>query len=98
MWVRPNIATNWILHHDNAPTHAAFSEEQFLTSGITVMPQPPYSPYLAPCDFFLFQKAKSAVKGHHFKSAEDIQTSVTQALNNIHQGAFQECHKQRKHC
>jgi len=47
--VCPNIATNWILHHDNAPAHAAFSVAQFLTSkGITVMPQLPYSPDLVP--------------------------------------------------
>jgi len=93
--VRPNIATNWILHHDNAPAHAAFSVVQFLTSkGITVMLQPPYSPDLVPCDFFLFKKAKSAMKGHHFESTEDIQRSVTQALNNIPQAAFQECYKQ----
>jgi len=59
MRVRPHIATNWILHHDNAPAHTAFSVAQFLTSkGITVMPQPPYAPDLAPCDFFLFQKNK----------------------------------------
>ena len=38
MQVQPNIATNWILHHDNAPAHAAFPVAQFLTSkGITVM-------------------------------------------------------------
>jgi len=96
--VHPNIATNWILHHDNAPAHAAFSVAQFLTSkGITVMPEPPYSPVLAPCDFFLFQKAKSAMKRHHFESTEDIQRSVTQALNDIPQAAFQECYKQWQH-
>jgi hypothetical protein len=49
------------------------------------MPQPPYSPDLAPCDFFLFQKVKSAVKGHHFESREDNQRAVTQALNDIPQ-------------
>jgi transposase len=57
------------------------------------MPQPPYSPDLAPCDF-LFQKAKSAMKGNHFESTEDIRRSVTQALNDIPQAAFQECYKQ----
>ena len=94
MRLRPNIATNWILHHDNATAHAAFSVAQFLTfKGIMVMPQPPYTPDLAPCDFFLFQKTKSAVKGHHFESTEDIQWSVTQALNEIPQAAFQECYK-----
>ena len=58
------------------------------------MLQPPYSHDLAPCDFFLFQKVKSAVKGHHFESTEDIQTSITQALNDIPQIAYQECYKQ----
>jgi hypothetical protein len=56
-----------------------------------VMMQPPYSPNLAPCDFFLFQKVKKAVKGHHFQSTDDIQKSVTQVLNDIPQNAFQEC-------
>ena len=62
-----------------------------------VMLQPPYSPDLAPCDFFLFQKVKSAVKGHHFESTEDIQRSVTQVLNDIPQKVFQECYKQWQH-
>jgi len=54
------------------------------------MLQPPYSPDLAPCDFYLFQKVKLAVKGHHFESTEDIQRSVTQILNDIPQTAFHE--------
>jgi len=98
MRVHPNIATNRILHHDNAPAHAAFCVAQFLTSkGIMVKPQPPYLPDLAPRDFFLFQKTKSAVKGRHFESTEDIQRSVTQALNDIPQATFQECYKQWQH-
>jgi len=98
MRVHPNIAKNWILHHDNATAHAALSAVQFLTSTcITVMPRPPYSSDLAPCDFFLFQKAKSAVKGHRFGSREDIQRSVTQALNDVPQAAFQECYKEWQH-
>ena len=41
----------------------SFSVVQFLTSkGITLKPQPPYSPNLAPYDFLLFKKAKSARK------------------------------------
>jgi hypothetical protein len=39
MRVRRNIAQNWILRHDNVPTHVALSVVQFLTSKcITVMP------------------------------------------------------------
>jgi hypothetical protein len=47
--------------------------------------QPPYSPDLAACHFFLFQKVKSAGKGKHFVSTENFQRSVTQVLNDIPQ-------------
>jgi len=50
--VRPSTANNWILHH-NAPCHMAISVIEFLAKkGIPVVPQPPYSPNLSPCDFF----------------------------------------------
>jgi hypothetical protein len=58
------------------------------------MLQPPYSPDLTPCDFLLFQKAKTALKGHHFESTVGIQTSVTQVLNEIPQYAVYEWYKQ----
>jgi hypothetical protein len=61
------------------------------------MLQPPYSNDLAPCDLFLFQKVKLAVKGHNFESTEEIQRSVTQTLKDIPQAAFQECYKQWQH-
>ncbi|XP_052748163.1 protein GVQW3-like [Galleria mellonella] len=71
--VRPNIARNWILHHDNAPCHTALSVSQYLASkGIAVLQQPPYSSDMSPCDFFLLPRTKSVVKGTHFESIEDI--------------------------
>jgi transposase len=54
--VRPEIANTWMLHHDNALCHRAVSVDEFLTKkGSPVVPQPPYSPDLSPCDF-LFPK------------------------------------------
>jgi len=51
--VRPSIANNWMLHHDNAPCHMAISLIEFLAKkSIPMVPQPPYSPDLSPCDFF----------------------------------------------
>ncbi|UYV76739.1 hypothetical protein LAZ67_14001920 [Cordylochernes scorpioides] len=48
---------NWLLHHDNAPAHTLLLVRDFLAKNNTLMmPQPPYSPDLAPCDFFLFPK------------------------------------------
>jgi len=51
--VRPGIARTWMLHHDNAPYHTAVSINEFLAEkNIPVVPQPPFSPSLSPCDLF----------------------------------------------
>jgi len=43
---------NLINHHDNAPAHRSFKVSQFLVkNNMKVIPHPPYSPDLAPCDF-----------------------------------------------
>jgi len=58
---RPELwrAGNWLLHDDNAPSHRTLVTREFLAhNSITALPQPPYSPDLAPCDFFLFPKMK----------------------------------------
>ena len=58
---------NLIIHHDNAPAHRSFKVSQFLAkNNMTVIPHPPYSPDLAPCDFFLFPKLKLQMKGRRF--------------------------------
>jgi histone-lysine N-methyltransferase SETMAR len=88
-----------MIHHNNALPHSTLSGALFLISKcMTVMPQPPYSPVLTPCESFLFQKVKSAVKEHHFEFTEDIQRKETQVLNDIPQGVFQESYKQWQHC
>jgi len=61
------------------------------------MPQPPSSPDLAPCHFFLFPKVKLTVKGHNFESTESIQRALTQALNYIPQNASQVRYKEWQH-
>ena len=52
-----------MLHHDNAPAQASLLIREFLTKHeTTVVPQTPYSPDLAPEDFFLFPNLKSSLK------------------------------------
>jgi len=42
VYVRPSIANNWMLHHDNPPCHTAICVIEFLAKkGIPVVPQPP---------------------------------------------------------
>ena len=61
--VQPEIADTCMLHHDNTPCHTAISVNEFFTKkGIPVVPQPPYSPDLSPCDFFLSQNSNSTSK------------------------------------
>jgi hypothetical protein len=47
---------------------------------------------------FYFKTFKTALKGHHFESTEDIQRSVRKVLNDIPQNAFQERYNQWQHC
>jgi hypothetical protein len=51
--LRPEIwRQNWLLHHNNAPSHTSFFTREFLTkNNMTGIPHPPYSPDLAPCNF-----------------------------------------------
>ena len=50
----------WCLH-DNAPAHSSHLIQHFLAKhGIPVVRQPPYSPDMAPYDFWLFPKLKTA--------------------------------------
>jgi len=64
---------DWILNHGNAPAHTSHLVQQFLSKhGTAQLQQPPYSPDLAPYDFFLFPRLKKVLKGHRFKATEDI--------------------------
>jgi transposase len=83
---------SWILHHDNAPAHASLLIRDFLAKHeTTVLPRPPYSPDLAPADFFLFQKLKSTLKGRRFHSVVEIKEKSLEDLRAIPKNAFQDC-------
>jgi len=67
---------SWLHHHDNAPAHNALGIREFLAkNNIGVLEQPPYSPDLAPYDFFLFPKFKEVIKGTRFQDSEAIKTA-----------------------
>jgi transposase len=80
-----------MLHHDNAPAHASLLIREFLAKQETIVePQPPYSPDLAPADFFLFRKLKSTLKGRPFWTVEEIKENSLQDLRAIPQNTFQD--------
>lgn len=102
---RPELWKNksWVLHHDNAPSHSSLLVSQFLAGNeIAVLPHPPYSPDLAPADFFLFPKLKTTLKGRRFQSVDEIQQNSQRQLRTISQnefqGAFQQWQKRWERC
>ncbi|UYV72635.1 hypothetical protein LAZ67_10000121 [Cordylochernes scorpioides] len=91
---RPEKGTNgdWILHHDNARPHTAHLVTSFLAkNGTQILPQPPYSPDIAPNDFFLFPKLKAVLKGRHFDTRDDIIEKSLLALKSIPKEAYKNC-------
>ena len=50
---------------------------------ITQVTQPPCSPELVPCDFWLFPKLKSPLKGKRFQTIDEIQENTTGQLMTI---------------
>ena len=75
------------------------SVRQFLTkNGMTTASHPPspYSPDLAPCDFFLFPRMKRGLKGKRFQNVEDVREKMTEALKAITLQEFQNCFEQWK--
>jgi transposase len=60
------------------------------------VPHPPYSPDLAPADFFLFPKLKIDLKGRRFQTIEEIQENAIRELRAITESAFQKAFQQWK--
>ena len=54
----------WFLHWDNAPAHTARVVQDYLAKRrVKMLEHAPYSPDLAPADFFNFPKVKEALAG-----------------------------------
>ena len=61
------------LHIDNARSHNSKMTMQSISNyKIVRIPHPPYSPDIAPCDFWLFGKLKEYLKGKRFDSETEL--------------------------
>lgn len=71
---RPHLARKKILfHQDNARVHTcAVAMAKIHELHYELVPHPPYSPDLAPCDYFLFPNLKKWLGGKRFRSNEEI--------------------------
>ena len=83
-------SAQWHFHQDNAPVHNSILVTDYLSKmDIKTVRHPPYSPDLAPCDFWLFPK----LWGCHYETIEEMKEPVTKVIDTLtHEdfhGAFQ---------
>ena len=89
----------WHFHQDNASVHNSILVTDYLTKmGIKTVPQPPYSPDLAPCDFWLFPK----LRGCRYETMEEMKEAVMKVIDTLTQkdfhGAFQKLLERYNKC
>ena len=62
-----------------------------------VVPHPPYTKDLTPCDFWMFPKLKSELKGRRFEDIEELKEVSQKASQEVLKGFtgddFSECFK-----
>ena len=64
--------------------------DHFAKNSTHIVPQPPYSPDLAPCEFWLFPKLKRP-RELRFDTIEEIQAESKKALKAIPEIEFNNC-------
>ena len=84
---------------DNAPVNNSILVTDYLTEmGIKTVSQPPYSPDLSPCDFWLFPK----LRGCRYERIKEMKGAVTKVIDTLTQedfdGAFQKLLEQYNKC
>ncbi len=81
---RPEKCNGFILLHDNAPPHKNSEIPYFCAAkSIEVLPHPPYSSDLAPCDFRLFPNVKNHLVGKSSHSDPQLKRRVKSFLNSF---------------
>lgn len=80
---RPSQGLHMIkLHHDNGKPHAHKDVVSYLESeDVTIMPHPPNSPDLAPCDFWLFDLIKQNLDDQD--NAESLYEAVVKFMKSL---------------
>jgi hypothetical protein len=75
---------NWLLHHDNAPSHTSVLNQHFWRN-IKWLSSPTHcTPDLAPCDYFLYPKNESETERtpvwYHWEDSSRIAESIWHCL------------------
>ncbi|EFN89072.1 Histone-lysine N-methyltransferase SETMAR, partial [Harpegnathos saltator] len=88
-----------LFHHDNAPAHTSALAAVKLVELVPyeLLPHPPYSPDLAPCDFFLFPNLKKSLAGQKFESNEEVIAAMEAYFADLEKTYFSDGLKKLEH-
>ena len=77
---RPKLQ-NVIILHDNTSTHKAICVRDLLRRWRwKVLDHPPYSMDFLPCDYDLIHKLEDSLRGHRFRTRDDIPIAVRRLI------------------
>ena len=80
------LKKQWFLLQDNTRPHITAVALAALTEfGGTALKHPPYSPDLAPCDFWAFPTLKRQLRGKRFSSHDEVRSTTAAVLKEVSQ-------------
>ncbi|KFD62191.1 hypothetical protein M514_25676 [Trichuris suis] len=86
---RGKLSCKVLLLHDNAPAHRAkVALAAIQQCGFGQIDHPPYSPDLAPSDYFLFGNLKQHLRGTVFSDDNELKSAVQDYLNSRDKNFF----------
>uniref|UniRef100_A0A5S6Q7A8 Tc1-like transposase DDE domain-containing protein n=1 Tax=Trichuris muris TaxID=70415 RepID=A0A5S6Q7A8_TRIMR len=86
---RGKLSRKVLLLHDNAPAHRSkVSLAAIQECGFGQINHPPYSPYLAPSDYFLFGNLNQHLRGTIFRNDKELQFAVEEYFNSREKNFF----------
>jgi len=75
---------NVMLYHDNALPHKHQLVKRLLQQEqVNLLPHPPYSPDLSPCDFFLFPRLKKELAGRSYNEVNSLARGIQAVVDSI---------------
>ena len=84
-----NLTHSVLLLQDNVPAHTPQVAMTAATEcGFEILPHPPYSPDMAPSDFYLFPKLKSHLRGAQYGSNEGVIQAVNKYLGDQEKASY----------
>lgn len=88
---RGKLTAGVLLLHDNAPVHTArVSKAAVRDCGFEEINHPPYSPDLAPSDYYLFPNLKKDLRGKRFHDDEELKAAINEHFSGKGENYFLE--------